>query len=73
MRNAYDAAGRLVQTIDAKGNVTANAYEPSGNLLSVTDALGNLTRYQYDDQNGPRGAPLTIVTSAPPSVPKTSA
>ena len=32
----YDAAGNVIQTIDAKGNVAAFEYDLMGNLTKVT-------------------------------------
>ncbi|HYI08820.1 MAG TPA: RHS repeat-associated core domain-containing protein [Thermoanaerobaculia bacterium] len=46
-RTGADALGRVVQVIDAKGNITTHSYQY--NLLkSISDANGNTTTYEYD-------------------------
>jgi YD repeat-containing protein len=48
-RQGYDQYGRLRQSIDILGKITAFAYK--GALLSsVTDANGNVASYTYDSQ-----------------------
>ncbi|GKS92669.1 hypothetical protein AVTE2539_24910 [Acidovorax sp. SUPP2539] len=49
VRQVYDPAGRLIQTIDGKGATTAYAYDGMGRLLSTTDGLGQLASTLYDD------------------------
>lgn len=49
---AYDAEGRLTQTVVAVGTTdarsTSETYDAFGNLASSTDGLGNTTTYTYD-------------------------
>ncbi|PCE23749.1 hypothetical protein BWP39_29150 [Paraburkholderia acidicola] len=45
----YDQTGRLLNTIDARGNATHVSYDGLGRVLSTTDALGQATLTQYDD------------------------
>ncbi|RDI99307.1 hypothetical protein DVT68_00110 [Dyella solisilvae] len=49
---AYDADGRLIQTVVALGTTDARSstetYDAFGNLASSTDGLGNTTTYAYD-------------------------
>ena len=47
-RTAYDAFGRVTQSIDAAGNVTTTAYQDSGRTVVVTDPLNRTTRTEYD-------------------------
>jgi RHS repeat-associated protein len=47
----YDALDRLVETIDAQGNVTRFAHDAVGNRISVTDPEGGTTRFEYDGLN----------------------
>lgn len=44
----YDAFGREVMLVDARGGVGTRAYDDAGRLVSTTDALGNVTTYAYD-------------------------
>ncbi|AOJ64589.1 hypothetical protein WJ32_18595 (plasmid) [Burkholderia ubonensis] len=54
-RYAYDWAGRLLQSIDARagsnttGFVTSYSYDGLGRLLTSTSATGAQTVYHYDD------------------------
>ncbi|MES1944210.1 hypothetical protein PC39_08844 [Salinisphaera sp. PC39] len=43
-----NAAGRIVQVVDAADNTTAYEYDPYGNKTRVTDAAGNVTTLTYD-------------------------
>jgi YD repeat-containing protein len=54
----YDAAGRVIQSTDARGVVTRNAYDAIGNLTQVLENATGLfgstaraTRYEYDLAN----------------------
>jgi YD repeat-containing protein len=58
-RYVYDAAGRLLTTIDATGDVTGYSYDGLGRLLAVTNGLGEVTINSYDDRGN-----KTTVTSA---------
>jgi YD repeat-containing protein len=44
----YDAAGELLTTTDALGNVQTNTYDKLGNLASSTDGRGATWQYGYD-------------------------
>lgn len=46
----YDAAGRLISTVDAQTHTTAYAYAAAGNQTLVTDANLHKTQSQYDTQ-----------------------
>ena len=46
----YDAAGRIIQTIDAADNPVTITYDTLGNITSMTNAGGHTTTYQYDDR-----------------------
>jgi RHS repeat-associated protein len=45
----YDAAGRVVQSIDARGFDTSYAYDKAGRRTHITNALGQITSFGYDD------------------------
>lgn len=46
---AYDAAGRVYQVINAKGKVAVQyAYTPNGKIASIADGNGNAISYTYD-------------------------
>ena len=47
----YDAARRLVETIDANGAPTNYLYDAAGNPLAVRDALGRVTLTLYNGRN----------------------
>ncbi|HEX6362104.1 MAG TPA: RHS repeat domain-containing protein, partial [Albitalea sp.] len=47
----YDAAGRLVATVDASGHATSYAYGAGGLLASVTTAAGEQTLYDYSGRD----------------------
>ena len=47
-RTAYDAFGRVIQSIDGAGKVTTTAYQDSGRTIVVTDPLNRTTRTEYD-------------------------
>ena len=49
VRSEYDAEGRLVAVIDAKGGRIEFAHNVTGREEVVTDARGNVTRVVYDD------------------------
>jgi RHS repeat-associated protein len=48
IRNVYDDSGRLIQQIDAFGNVINFTNSTVTNTETYTDALGNSTTYNYD-------------------------
>lgn len=48
VKNEYDALGRKVKTIDARGNATTYEYDMRSRLVKTTDALGNNTLYTYN-------------------------
>jgi len=45
----YNAAGRLVVSIDVNGKRTAYDYDVSGRRTRILDTLLNETRFEYDD------------------------
>ena len=47
----YDAANRLIRTVDPAGNAGTNTYNAAGNLVATADALGRTTTYTYDALN----------------------
>ena len=47
----YDAANRVVRSVDATGAVTQTSYDAFGNVARVIDPLNNTTRYLYDGAN----------------------
>ncbi|MFO0804139.1 MAG: RHS repeat-associated core domain-containing protein [Gemmataceae bacterium] len=44
----YDAAGRVLATVDPFGDRTTNTYDGAGRVVAVTDPLGNVSRTRYD-------------------------
>jgi YD repeat-containing protein len=48
-QSEYDAAGRLIASIDANGNRTSYGYDEAGRRVAVTNALDQVTRYGYDE------------------------
>lgn len=46
----YDNRGRLIQLIDALGNISTGAYNDKDDLISETTPLGYTTRYEYDSE-----------------------
>ncbi len=56
---SYDAAGRLIGTIDGASNATAYTYDGLGRLLTTLDARSHTSSTSYD------AAGNQIVTSAP--------
>ncbi len=50
MYREYDGTGKLIRSIDAKGNATQYQYDAAGRNTHVTDALGHTTEYQYDSR-----------------------
>lgn len=48
-RNIYDEDGRLVATVDAKGNRIEYSHDIDGRMETVRDKNGNATVYLYDD------------------------
>lgn len=44
----YDAAGRVIATIDENGNRTEFEYNSAGQNTAIIDAMGNRTEYIYD-------------------------
>ncbi len=49
-KNIYDASGRLIQTIDADGNVVEFTHNIDGKEEIVKDKLGRTSVFVYDDQ-----------------------
>ncbi|QEH67729.1 RHS repeat-associated core domain-containing protein [Cellulosilyticum sp. WCF-2] len=49
-RNEYDENGRLVASIDAKGNRMEYSHDVEGRQEVVKDRLGNTTLMTYDDE-----------------------
>ncbi|WP_373961845.1 hypothetical protein, partial [Massilia sp. Leaf139] len=47
-QSVYDAAGNLVKSVDANGNVTRNYYDRAGQLTAQLDAMRYLTVYKRD-------------------------
>lgn len=48
-RNSYDAQGRQLEAVDARGNTTRfSDYDATGSPRTITDALGNRTTFVYD-------------------------
>ena len=51
----YDAANRIVETVDATGIVTHTVRDGAGNALDVFEAFGTdaerVTRFEYDGNN----------------------
>ncbi len=60
IRYEYDVAGRLIATVDAKGNRIAITHDVSSRQEIVTDRAGNPTIYEYDK----RGNVLSVTDSA---------
>jgi RHS repeat-associated protein len=48
LEQVYDDAGRLHQSIDARGHATTFAYDDSGRRTTITDALNQVTLTAYD-------------------------
>jgi YD repeat-containing protein len=48
--NAYDAAGHLLSTTDARGNTESYQYDALGNKKAFTNKAGNTWTYSYDAQ-----------------------
>ncbi len=51
IRKRMDGAGRMIQSVDAAGQITNYGYDAYGNLLSVRDPNGVGFDYQYDALN----------------------
>ena len=47
-RAVYNAAGEVIEAVDAAGNASASVYDAFGNLVLSTDELGYRTRNTYD-------------------------
>jgi len=47
----YDAADRLIRTVDALGGERITSYDRAGNRIEETDESGKQTRYTYDRYN----------------------
>ncbi|UTY59328.1 DUF6531 domain-containing protein [Massilia sp. erpn] len=47
-RAGYDQLGRLISSIDARGNGTGYAYDTNGNILGEYHADGGLVKSDYD-------------------------
>ncbi len=60
IRYEYDAAGRLIATVDAKGDRIAITHDVSSRQEIVTDRAGNPTIYEYDK----RGNVLSVTDSS---------
>jgi len=60
IRYEYDTAGRLIATVDAKGNRIAIVHNVASRQEIVTDRAGNPTIYEYDK----RGNVLSVTDSA---------
>ncbi|HML74991.1 MAG TPA: choice-of-anchor K domain-containing protein [Anaerohalosphaeraceae bacterium] len=60
IRYEYDTVGRLIATVDAKGNRIAITHDVSSRQEIVTDRAGNPTIYEYDK----RGNVLSVTDSA---------
>ena len=50
IRYVYNDEGRLIGTIDAKGNMIEIQHDITGNAERVIDRLGNVTDYFYNDR-----------------------
>ncbi|NJD87741.1 MAG: choice-of-anchor D domain-containing protein, partial [Betaproteobacteria bacterium] len=50
---AYDAFGRVSQSISAEGRAVTYQYDSSGNVTQAADALGNVVTMGYDALNRP--------------------
>lgn len=48
IKHVYDAALRLVQTIDGAGDTTTFTYDANNNRTSITDPNGIVTTFGYD-------------------------
>ncbi|MEC4811700.1 MAG: RHS repeat-associated core domain-containing protein [Scytonema sp. PMC 1069.18] len=48
VKTQYDKAGRIVASIDEKGNRTEYEYDKAGRRILVRNALGHETTYSYD-------------------------
>jgi RHS repeat-associated protein len=61
----YDNADRLIDVIDALGNITSYGYDANGNRTSVTNARSKVTTYAYDAHNRLQSVtdPLGRITS----------
>ncbi len=46
--NTYDVVGNLIQTQNAKSQISNYSYDPVGRLLTATDALSGTMAYLYD-------------------------
>lgn len=55
----YDDQGRLIATVDAKGNEISISHNAGSNTEVVTDRSGNVTIYEYND----RGNVVSITDS----------
>ncbi|MEZ0275987.1 MAG: RHS repeat-associated core domain-containing protein, partial [Roseimicrobium sp.] len=47
-RSKYDAAGNVVETMDARGRIMTNLYDAFSRMTRTTDALGYQTNFKYD-------------------------
>ncbi|NKI36319.1 RHS repeat protein [Wenzhouxiangella sp. XN79A] len=47
-RSEYDAAGRMIASIDERGNRTEYEYDAAGQRTATIDALGHRTEFEYD-------------------------
>jgi RHS repeat-associated protein len=75
--NQYDAANRLMRTIenydpakaqnedDVYNIVTEYGYDEAGNQVTVTDTLGRVTRTEYDELNRPVTVTVNYVQGGP--------
>ena len=66
----YDAAGRVVATIDPNGNRLDFGYDANDNMTSITDAEGSAWAYTFDalgnklSETDPLGNTLTFTYDA---------
>ncbi len=48
-KNIYDESGRLIQTLDAEGNVVEFTHDLDGKEEIITDKLGRISLFVYDE------------------------
>lgn len=49
----YDAAGRVVESLDAEGGLTTFEYDLAGNVVKTVSAGGKVSLYTYDECGRP--------------------
>ncbi|MGL4798168.1 MAG: PKD domain-containing protein, partial [Cellulosilyticaceae bacterium] len=57
--NVYDEMGRIIETVDPRGNRQKNIYNDLGQVEAVIDQEGHKTRFEYDE----RGNQIRIIYS----------